>query len=46
MNRLTILVGKFNTPRVLWLITVLTMLALALATGAPDAGSCGSGSSC
>ena len=46
MNRLTILVGKFRTPRALWLITVLTMLALALAAGAPEGGSCGSGIGC
>ncbi len=46
MNRLTILVGKFRTPRVLWLITVLAMLALALAAGAPEGGSCGSANGC
>lgn len=29
------------SPRVLWLVTALALLALALAAGAPEGGSCG-----
>ena len=42
MNRLNLLVNKFYSPRLLWLVTVLALLAFALTAGAPDAGGGGS----
>jgi hypothetical protein len=42
MNRLNLVIATLSSPRIVWLVTLLTLLALALAAGAPDGGSCGS----
>lgn len=43
MTDLQLRVAKWFTPRVVWFILVVAMLALALAAGAPEGGSCGGG---
>ncbi len=43
MNRFNLLVTKLSEPRIGRLIMLLTTLALALAAGAPEGGSGGSG---
>jgi len=41
MNHLNHVVTQLYSPRTVWLITLLALLALALAAGAPDVGSGG-----
>jgi hypothetical protein len=40
MNRLNLLLAQFTSPRLLWLLLLVTMLIFALAAGAPDGGIC------
>lgn len=42
MKHLNSALVTLSNPRVIWLVTVLALLALALAAGAPNGGSCGS----
>lgn len=42
MKYLNPMIVTLSSPLVIWLITLLALLALALAAGAPDGGSCGS----
>ena len=41
MDRLNLVIAKFSSPRLIWLLTLLALLALALAAGAPEGTSCG-----
>jgi hypothetical protein len=42
MKYLNSMIVTLSSPRVIWLITLLALLALALAAGAPDGSGCGS----
>ncbi len=44
MNRFSLFVAKLSDPRILWIVMLFTLLALALVAGAPDGGGCGSSS--
>jgi hypothetical protein len=44
MQYLNPMIVRLSSPRVIWLITLLALLALALAAGAPDGGGCGTAS--
>jgi hypothetical protein len=40
MNRLNLLIAKFYSPRLAWLLILIALLAFALAAGAPDGSPC------
>ena len=41
MKHLNFVLVNLSSARVIWLITLLALLVLALSAGAPDSGSCG-----
>jgi len=41
MNNLKYVIARFQSPRVIWLITVVALIALSLVGGAAEVASCG-----